>query len=110
MDKATIEDFNKLDIRVGTIIEAKVFEKAKRPAYQLKVDFGELGIKNSSAQITDLYTPDTLIGRQVICVFNLTPVRISEVKSEVLVLGTVTDKGVVLLNVDEKVENGLRIS
>ena len=104
------EDFFKIDIRVGTIIDASINKKTRIPAYKLKIDFGELGIKNSSAQITDLYTPDTLIGRQVICVFNLTPVKISEVKSEVLVLGTITDKGVVLLNVDEKVENGLRIS
>ncbi len=104
------DDFFKIDIRVGTIVDASVNKKTRVPAYKLKIDFGELGIKNSSAQITDLYTPDTLIGRQVICVFNLTPVKISEVKSEVLVLGTITDKGVVLLNVDEKVENGLRIS
>ena len=104
------DDFFKIDIRVGTIVDASVNKKTRVPAYKMKIDFGKLGIKNSSAQITDLYTPETLIGRQVICVFNLTPVRISEVKSEVLVLGTVTDKGVVLLNVDEKVENGLRIS
>ena len=104
------EDFFKIDMRVGTIVDASINKKTRVPAYKMKIDFGELGIKNSSAQITDLYTPETLIGRQVICVFNLTPVRISEVKSEVLVLGTITDKGVVLLNVDEKVENGLRIS
>ena len=104
------DDFFKIDIRVGTIVDASVNKKTRVPAYKLKIDFGELGIKNSSAQITDLYTPESLIGRQVICVFNLTPVKISEVKSEVLVLGTITDKGVVLLNVDEKVENGLRIS
>ena len=104
------DDFFKIDIRVGTIVDASVNRKTRVPAYKLKIDFGELGIKNSSAQITDLYTPETLIGRQVICVFNLTPVKISEVKSEVLVLGTVTDKGVVLLSVDEKVDNGLRIS
>ena len=104
------DDFFKIDIRVGTIVDASVNKKTRVPAYKLKIDFGELGIKNSSAQITDLYTPESLIGRQVICVFNLTPVKISEVKSEVLVLGTVTERGVVLLNVDEKVENGLRIS
>ena len=104
------DDFFKIDIRVGTIVDASVNKKTRVPAYKMKIDFGKLGIKNSSAQITDLYTPETLIGRQVICVFNLTPVKISEVKSEVLVLGTITDKGVVLLNVDEKVENGLRIS
>ena len=104
------EDFFKIDMRVGTIVDASINKKTRVPAYKMKIDFGELGIKNSSAQITDLYTPETLIGRQVICVFNLTPIKVSEIKSEVLVLGTITDKGVVLLNVDEKVENGLRIS
>ena len=104
------EDFFKIDMRVGTIVDASVNKKTRVPAYKMKIDFGKLGIKNSSAQITDLYTPETLIGRQVICVFNLAPIKVSEVKSEVLVLGTITDKGVVLLNVDEKVENGLRIS
>lgn len=104
------EDISKIDVRVGTIIDASVNKKTRVPAYKMKIDFGELGIKNSSAQITDLYSPDDLIGRQVICVFNLTPIKVSEIKSEVLVLGTVTDKGVVLLNVDEKVDNGSRIS
>ena len=104
------EDFQKIDMRIGTIVDASINKKTRIPAYKMKIDFGELGIKNSSAQITDLYTPESLIGRQVVCVFNLTPVRISEVKSEVLVLGTVTNDGVVLLDVDKKVDNGLRIS
>ena len=106
MDKATIEDFNKLDIRVGTIIEAKVFEKAKRPAYQLKVDFGELGIKNSSAQITEKYRVEDLIGKQVLAVVNFPPRQIANFFSEVLVLGTYSDGGVVLITPDQEVKNG----
>ena len=106
MDKATIEDFNKLDIRVGTIIEAKVFEKAKRPAYQLKVDFGELGIKNSSAQITEKYRVEDLIGKQVLGVVNFPPRQIANFFSEVLVLGTYSDGGVVLITPDQEVKNG----
>ena len=106
MDKATIEDFNNLDIRVGTIIEAKVFEKAKRPAYQLKVDFGELGIKNSSAQITEKYRVEDLIGKQVLAVVNFPPRQIANFFSEVLVLGTYSDGGVVLITPDQEVKNG----
>ena len=106
MDKATIEDFNKLDIRVGTIIEAKVFEKAKRPAYQLKLDFGELGIKNSSAQITEKYRVEDLIGKQVLGVVNFPPRQIANFFSEVLVLGTYSAGGVVLITPDQEVKNG----
>lgn len=104
---ATIEDFMKLDIRVGTIIEAKVFEKAKRPAYQLKIDFGEeIGIKKSSAQITDVYKTDDLIGKQILAVVNFPPRQIADFMSEVLVLGTYSKQGVVLITTDNKVENG----
>ena len=104
---ATFEDFMKLDIRVGTIIEAKVFEKAKKPAYQLKVDFGnELGIKKSSAQITKQYKPDNLIGKQVLAVVNFPPRQIADFMSEVLVLGTYSNDGVVLIRPDKIVENG----
>ena len=106
MDKATIEDFNKLDIRVGTIIEAKVFEKAKRPAYQLKLDFGELGIKNSSAQITEKYHVEDLIGKQILAVVNFPPRQIANFFSEVLVLGTYSAGGVVLITPDQEVKNG----
>ena len=106
MDKATIEDFNKLDIRVGTIIEAKVFEKAKRPAYQLKVDFGELGIKNSSAQITEKYHVEDLIDKQVLAVVNFPPRQIANFFSEVLVLGTYSEGGVVLITPDKEAANG----
>ena len=104
---ATIDDFLKLDIRVGTIIDAKVFEKAKRPAYQLKVDFGkEIGIKKTSAQITEVYKPDELIGKQVLGVVNFPPRQIADFMSEVLVLGTYSKDGVVLIKPDKEVENG----
>lgn len=103
----TIDDFTKLDIRVGTILEAKVFEKAKRPAYQLKVDFGsEIGIKKSSAQITEVYKPEDLIGKQVLGVVNFPPRQIADFISEVLILGTYSNQGVVLITPDEKVNNG----
>lgn len=101
------EDFLKVDIRVGTILEAKVFEKAKRPAYQLKIDFGEeIGIKKSSAQITQVYQPEDLVGKQVLAVVNFPPRQIADFMSEVLVLGTYSNQGVVLITPDQKVENG----
>lgn len=104
---ATFDDFMKLDIRVGTIVEAKVFEKARKPAYQLHVDFGEdLGIKKSSAQITDYYQPEDLIGKQVLAVVNFPPRQIANFMSEVLVLGTYSEGGVVLITPDKAVKNG----
>ena len=104
---ATFDDFMKLDIRVGTIIDAKVFEKAKKPAYQLTVDFGEeIGIKRSSAQITDVYKVEDLVGKQVLGVVNFPPRQIADFMSEVLVLGTYSKQGVVLIKPDEEVQNG----
>ncbi len=107
---ATFDDFMKLDIRVGTVVEAKVFEKARRPAYQLWVDLGEeLGIKKSSAQITEVYTPESLIGKQVMAVVNFPPRQIADFMSEILVLGTYSKQGVVLIRPDEPVANGDRL-
>ena len=99
---ATFDDFMKLDIRVGTIIKTENFEKAKRPAYKLQVDFGkEIGIKKTSAQITDKYTLDELIGKQVLAVVNFPPKQVADFMSEVLVLGTYSDGGVVLITPDK---------
>ena len=104
---ATFEDFTKLDIRVGTVLEAEIFEKAKKPAYKLKIDFGkEIGIKKSSAQITERYSADELIGKQVLAVVNFPPRQIADFMSEVLVLGTYSDGGVVLITPDKPVTNG----
>lgn len=104
---ATFDDFLKLDIRVGTIVSAKVFAKAKRSAYQLEVDFGdEIGVKKSSAQITDHYTTEELVGKQVLAVVNFPPRQIANFMSEVLVLGTYSEGGVVLITPDQAVKNG----
>lgn len=104
---ATFDDFMKLDIRVGTIVSAKNFEKARKPAYQLEVDFGgELGVKRSSAQITERYTAGELIGKQVMAVVNFPPRQIANFFSEVLVLGTYSEGGVVLIRPDKPVKNG----
>jgi tRNA-binding protein len=108
----TIEwpDFEKIDIRVGTILEVNEFPKAKRAAWQLTVDFGPIGILKSSAQITELYSREELVGRQVLAVVNFPPKQIANFFSECLVLGVYTDKKeVVLIQPDRKVENGWRL-
>lgn len=103
-------DFEKIDMRIGTILEANPFPKAKRPAYQLLIDFGPLGKKQSSAQITAHYTPEELIGKQVIAVVNFPPKQIANFFSECLVMGVYDAAGsVVLLQPDKKVENGDKI-
>ena len=106
----TIDDFEKVDMRVGTIIDASDNQKAKKKAYKLTIDFGkEIGIKKSSAQITDVYKSKELIGKQIIAVTNFPSIKIGDIKSEVLVLGVNTDKGVVLLSLDKEVTNGERV-
>ena len=104
-------DFEKIDIRVGTIIEAAIFHKAKKPAYQLTIDFGkEIGIKRSSAQITTHYTTENLKGQQVIAVVNFPPKNIAGFISECLVLGIYDEnKNVVLLQPQKPVLNGAKI-
>ncbi|GAB3298024.1 tRNA-binding protein [Epidermidibacterium keratini] len=103
----TWEQFAQVDIRIGTITAAAPNVKARRPAYVLSIDLGELGTRTSSAQITDHYVPDDLVGRQVACVVNFAPKRIAGVKSQVLVLGGVlADDSVVLLRPDSPVPDG----
>lgn len=106
----TWDDFEKVDIRVGTITEVTDFTKAKKPAWQITIDFGPLGIKKSSAQIKALYTEGELIGKQVIAIVNFPPKQIANFFSECLVLGIYSDKNeVVLLAPDKPVGNGWKI-
>ncbi len=104
------EDFEKIDIRVGTVLEVNDFPKARKPSYQLKIDFGKEGIKNSSAQITALYTKESLIGKQVIAVINFPPRQIANFFSDCLVLGVYNENNeVVLLQPTLPVANGDKI-
>ena len=103
-------DFDKIDIRVGTVLSAEDFVKARKPAYQLRIDFGELGILNSSAQITHHYNIEDLIGKQVVAVINFPVKQIANFFSECLVLGIYDEnQNVVLLSPDKKVMNGMKI-
>lgn len=107
----TWAEFEKVEMRVGTIVSAEVFEKARNPAYVLQVDFGELGIKKTSAQITKLYNTDELIGKQVIAVVNFPPKQIANIMSECLLLGAVGDnKEVTIIQPERKTINGQRIA
>jgi len=109
-NKISWPDFEKIDMRVGTIINTQHFEKARKPAYILEIDFGPLGIKKSSAQITAHYKLEELIGKQIIAVVNFPPKQIANVISECLVMGVYESNGeVVLLGTDKSVENGLKI-
>ena len=106
-----IKDFGKLDLRVGTITKAEPLKNATIPAYHLHIDFGKLGVKQSSAQITDLYKPDELINRQIVAIVNLPPKMVAGVKSEALVLGANnSDRAVTLLEPQNKIVNGAKIS
>ena len=107
----TWADFEKIEMRVGTILAVEDFPKAKTPAYQLTIDFGEFGVKKSSAQITKLYKKEDLLGRQVIAVTNFPPKQIANFYSECLVLGVVgADKEITLLQPERKTPNGLRVA
>ena len=110
-DQIPFDDFLKVEIHTGTVLSARLNEKARKPAYVLEVDFGDtLGVKTTSAQLTDRYSPDDIPGRQVIAVTNFPPLRVAGVKSEVLILGAVDGDGVTLLTPDSPVANGLRIA
>jgi tRNA-binding protein len=111
MGEITWEEFERVELRVGTVVRAEEFPEARRPAYRLWIDFGELGVKRSSAQITRLYRPEDLVGRQVICVTNFPPRRVASFLSEVLVTGFYRAEGEVVLAVPEReVPNGARLT
>lgn len=105
-DIITFEDFTKVDLRVGTIIEVNDFPEARNPAYQLTIDFGDLGVRKSSAQITTLYKKEDLFQRQLVAIVNFPKKQIAKFMSECLVLGAVNDKDVILLNPENQVKNG----
>ena len=106
----TFEDFTKVDLRVGTIVEVNDFPEARQPAFQLTIDFGALGIKKTSAQITTLYQKEELLNRQIVAVINFPKKQIAKFMSECLILGAVNGKDVVLLNPENQVQNGSIVS
>ena len=106
----TFNDFSKVDIRIGTIIKINDFPKAKKPAYQITIDFGELGTKKTSAQITSLYTKEALLNKQVLAVINFKPKQIANFMSECLILGIQNGKEVILLKSTEPVNNGTQVN
>ncbi len=111
MGTITWQDFEKVELRAGTIVEVNDFLKAKKPAYQLKVDLGDdIGIKQSSAQLTKLYSKEELLGKQVLCVTNFPPRQIANFLSEILVTGYVLEDGEVVLSaIERQVPNGTRL-
>ncbi|NRB62272.1 MAG: tRNA-binding protein [Saprospiraceae bacterium] len=111
-EKGTINwlDFTKIEMRIGTVISCEVFKEVRKPAYKMNIDFGDYGIRKTSAQITTLYTPDDIIGKQVVAVINFPPKQIANIMSQCLVLGGLgTDNEVTLIQPERKIKNGTRI-
>jgi tRNA-binding protein len=104
------EDFTRVDLRVGTIVEVNDFPEARRPAFQLKIDFGDLGVKKTSAQITTIYKKEDLLNKQIVAVVNFPKKQIANFMSECLVVGAVKEKDVFLLNPEQKVPNGTSVN
>ena len=109
-DTVIFKDFIKIDLRIGTIIEVNDFPEVRNPAFQLTIDFGDLGVKTSSAQITTLYTKEELLNRQIVAVVNFPKKQIAKFMSECLVLGAINGKDVILLNPEVKVKNGSTVA
>jgi len=109
MKQIQYNQFEEVELRAGTIIEVEEFAQARKPAYKLKIDLGDLGIKKSSAQIVSLYTKEELIGKQIVCACNLGNKQIGPFTSEVLTTGFDSEKGVVLTTVDKPVKNGMKL-
>ena len=111
MEQITWQDFEKVELRIGTVTKVEDFPEAKKPAYKLWIDFGEFGVKQSSAQLTKLYKKEELLGRQVLCVINFPVKQIANFKSEVLTTGFVLENGeVVLAQPERKVPNGAKLA
>jgi tRNA-binding protein len=109
-NKLTWDDFTKVEMRIGTILEAEVFQEARNPAYKMIIDFGPVGNRKTSAQITDLYNPEELVGKQVVAVVNFPPKQIANIMSECLVLGGIgKNNEITLLQPERNIENGTRI-
>lgn len=108
-DMITWEDFTRVEMRVGTIISAEPFDKANKPAYLIFADFGNYGIKKTSAQVTTLYDPAELVGKQIVGVLNFPRKQIANIQSEFLLMGAMDGQEVTLLNVDRLVRNGVRV-
>ena len=110
MGDLTWKEFEKVEMRIGTVIQSEMFPEAHNPSYKLWIDFGQFGIKKTSAQITDLYKPEELIGKQIVAVINFPSKQIATMQSECLILGGIgQNKEVTLLSTDKKVENGIRV-
>jgi tRNA-binding protein len=110
LPEITWDDFEKVELRAGTVVRTEEFPEARKPSFKLWVDLGELGVKTSSAQITRLYGREELVGRQVLCVVNFKPKRVADFTSEVLTTGFVLEGGVVLAQPERNVPNGSRLA